>query len=251
MTVAGTLLAPLSAAAEPGVDEISIVDGRTAPVFGYDDAIRERVFIPVAGVDQDLDGTDDVTAIDIIRPLASDAGLRVPAIIDTSPYFTTSGRGNEGEKIADLDADGINDVWPLFLDNYFVPRGYAVILAQMNGTGGSTGCSMHGGPGDIASMRVVIDWLQGRVEGRDAGGALVTADWHNGKAAMFGKSYDGTLANGVAATGVEGLTTIVPMDAITDWYRYSRTNGIRHNTNYASGLANAITNDDRKERDRR
>ena len=28
---------------------------------------------------------------------------------------------------------------------------------------------------------------------------------------MIGKSYDGTLANGVAATGVEGLKTIVPI----------------------------------------
>ena len=28
---------------------------------------------------------------------------------------------------------------------------------------------------------------------------------------MIGKSYDGTLANGVAATGVEGLKTIVPV----------------------------------------
>ena len=49
---------------------------------------------------------------------------------------------------------------------------------------------------------------------------------------MIGKSYDGTLANGVAATGVEGLTTIVPISAISQWYEYSRTGGIRHNTNY-------------------
>ena len=32
---------------------------------------------------------------------------------------------------------------------------------------------------------------------------------------MIGKSYDGTFANGVAATGVEGLTTIVPVSAIS------------------------------------
>src|SRR5690606_32770610 len=132
-------------------------------------------------------------------PLRRDArhtGLAVPAIIHPSPYFTTLG-GGAAELIADRDGDGINDVWPQHLDNYFVPRGYAVILAHMNGTGASTGCPMHGGPGDIASMRVVIDWLQGRVVGRDAGGAEVVADWHNGKAAMIGHSYDGALANGV------------------------------------------------------
>lgn len=245
MAVAGTLLGPHAAGAAPGVDEISIVAGRTAPVFGYADAIRERVFIPVAGVDQDLDGDDDVTAIDIIRPRASDTGLALPAIIHPSPYFTTLGVG-AAELIADRDGDGINDMWPQHLDNYFVPRGYAVILAHMNGTGASTGCPMHGGPGDIASMRVVIDWLQGRVVGRDAGGAEVVADWHNGKAAMIGHSYDGALANGVAATGVDGLTTIVPINAVSDWYRYSRTHGIRHNANYPSGLANAVTNDERK-----
>ena len=26
---------------------------------------------------------------------------------------------------ADSDGDGVNDRWPLFYDNYFVPRGYA------------------------------------------------------------------------------------------------------------------------------
>jgi X-Pro dipeptidyl-peptidase len=239
-------LVPAAAVAAPGVDEISIVDGKTAPVFGYGDAVREHVEIPVAGVDQDLDGVDDVTSIEIIRPAASETGLKVPAIIDASPYYTTVGRGNESQRIADTDGDGVNDSWPLFLDNYFVPRGYAIILAQMDGTGSSTGCPMHGGPGDIKSMQVVIDWLQGRVAGYDAEGAPVLADWHNGKAGMIGKSYDGTLANGVAATGVEGLTTIVPISAISNWYGYSRTGGIRHNTDYAAGLSNNVTNPDRR-----
>ena len=49
---------------------------------------------------------------------------------------------------------------------------------------------------------------------------------------MIGKSYDGTLSNGVAATGVEGLKTIVPISAISAWYNYSRRGGIRQNTNY-------------------
>lgn len=222
----GSVLAPASAVAAPG-DQISIVNGTTAPVFSYTNAIRERVYIPVPGVDEDDDGLDDITVIDIIRPAESNGTLRVPAIIDPSPYYTTLGRGNEGERIADLDGDGINDVWPTFYDNYFVPRGYAVILAHMNGTGLSTGCPTFGGAGDIESMKVVIDWLQGRAAGYDAANNPVFATWTNGKAAMIGKSYDGTLANGVAATGVPGLTTIVPISAISDWYKYLRTNGIR------------------------
>jgi X-Pro dipeptidyl-peptidase len=229
-------------AAEP---DIVVENGRTQPVFGYSDAIRERVFIPLPGVDQDADGQPDRTAIDIIRSKATGAGLKAPAIIDPSPYYTTLGRGHESQRIADLDGDGLNDRWPLFYDNYFVPRGYAFIHAHMNGTGFSTGCPMHGGPGDVASMKAVIDWLNGRTPGFDKDGNAVTASWHNGKAAMIGKSYDGTLSNGVAATGVDGLTTIVPISAISQWYEYSRTGGIRHNTNYPSGLAERVTNEDR------
>ena len=43
---------------------------------------------------------------------------------------------------------------------------------------------------------------------------------------MIGKTYDGTLANGVAATGVEGLKTIVPICAISSWYDYDRSQGL-------------------------
>lgn len=238
-------IAPSVANADPATG-ISIVDGKTDAVFDYATATRERVFIPVEGVDQDNDGHDDVTVIDIIRPSESGPSLKVPAIIDASPYYTTSGRTLEGEKLEDVDHDGINDKWPSFYDNYFVPRGYAVILAQMDGTGFSTGCPMHGGPGDIASMKVVIDWLQGSAVGYDADDNAVLANWHNGKAAMIGKSYDGTLANGVAATGVPGLTTIVPISAISDWYGYSRTGGVVYTSDYPSYLSEYVTNPDRR-----
>lgn len=248
LTVALTaaVLTPAAAAAAAPDPSIPVVDGRTQPVFDYAGAIRERVFIPVEGVDQDLDGVTDVTSIDIIRPAETAGALKVPAIIDPSPYFTTVGRGNEAQLLQDLDGDGVTDLFPLFYDNYFVPRGYAVIHAQMNGTGASTGCPMHGGAGDIQSMKVVIDWLNGRVPGTDAAGNPVVASWHTGKAGMIGKSYDGTLANGVAATGVDGLSTIVPIDAISDWYRYSRTTGIRHNNNYPASLSNTVTNPARR-----
>ena len=248
--VAGLAVAALAVFAAPArAADPSIVigsDGETAAAFSYADAIRERVFIPLPGIDQDLDGAADRTAIDIIRPQESGPAMKVPAIVDPSPYYTTLGRGNEWQRIADLDGDGLLDRWPLFYDNFFVPRGYAVILADMDGTGNSTGCPMHGGPGDIASMKAVIDWLNGRVPGFDKDGNAKVADWHSGKAAMIGKSYDGTLANGVAATGVEGLTTIVPISAIADWYDYSRMGGIRFNTNYpGNSLAATVTNSDR------
>ena len=112
----------------------------------------------------------------------------------------------------DSDRDGINDVvgdglldrWPLFYDNYFVPRGYAVALVDMTGTAGSTGCPTIQGANENVSGPMVIDWLNGRRSARDADGSAVTVDWHNGESAMIGKSYDGALAMAGAVSGVEG-----------------------------------------------
>jgi X-Pro dipeptidyl-peptidase len=215
-------------------------DGETAPVFSYSDAIRERVFIPVPGVDQDSDGVTDRVSIDIVRPQETNSGLKVPAIIDPSPYYTSLGRGNESQFIH-TTAAGVLDLFPLYYDNFFVPRGYAYIAADAVGTAFSTGCPLHGGPGDVAGFKAVVDWLMGRIPGYDAANNPVTAGWDNGKNAMIGKSYDGTFANGVASTGVDGLTTIVPISAISDWYDYSRMGGIRFNTHYPASLSNTIT----------
>jgi X-Pro dipeptidyl-peptidase len=193
-------------------------DGETAPTYDYASAVRERVSIPQTNGDH--------IAVDIIRP---NAGGKFPAIVDASPYYTSLCRGLKNECMGDPSGDGVNDRWPLFIDNYFVPRGYAVVLAQMSGTGYNTdGCPDHGGPQAIAGMQSVITWLNAQ-------------PWHNGSSAMIGKSYDGTLANGVAATGVTGLKTIVPESAISDWYDYSRTGGIvTTTTNYPTFLNNAI-----------
>jgi X-Pro dipeptidyl-peptidase len=217
-------------------------NGKTKAVYDYRTAIRERVFIPQPGIDADRSGADDWITIDIIRPSEGSSTNKMPAIIDPSPYYTTSCRGNETQCMADWDNDGVNDRWPLFYDNYFLPRGYAYILAQMNGTAYTEhGCPMHGGPTDIAGEKSVVDWLNGRVKGYKSASLTapeVVASWHNGASAMIGKSYDGTLANGVAATGVEGLKTIVPISAISAWYNYSRTGGVRHNTNYPGNSLN-------------
>jgi X-Pro dipeptidyl-peptidase len=235
--------APAAVADDPPA--IVVADGVTQPVFGYADAITERVEV-VSDIDTDNDGQLDIVSFDIKRPKASQDGLEVPVIMDASPYYVTSCRGNEGEcKIR--DAEGNLTQWPLYYDNYFVPRGYAVVLLDMIGTSMSTGCPTTGGPGDNMSAVMAIDWLNGRRAGTYADGSPAVADWHNGKTGMIGKSYDGTLANAAAATGVEGLETIVPISAISSWYDYSRTNGIRHNTNYAQSLSRTVTSPDRRD----
>lgn len=55
---------------------------------------------------------------------------------------------------------------------------------------------------------------------------IAVIEWLNGKVAMCGKSYLGTLSIAAATTGVEGLKIIIPEAAISNWYNYYRVNGV-------------------------
>jgi X-Pro dipeptidyl-peptidase len=240
------LVAAPTAVAAPQNPGVVVENGVTQPVFGYADAVRERVWVE-ADFDTDADGANDRIALDIIRPAATELSLEAPVLMDASPYYSTLGRGNESERKRDLDGDGLLDRWPLYYDNYFVPRGYAVVLLDMVGTNNSTGCPVTGGRPDHLSAVVGIDWLNGRRKGYDKDGDEVVADWHNGHTGMIGKSYDGTLANGAASTGVAGLSTIVPISAISSWYDYTRSNGVvTRGNSYPSFLSNTVTNPERR-----
>ena len=54
----------------------------------------------------------------------------------------------------------------------------------------------------------------------------VKADWSNGKVATTGISYLGTMSNGLATTGVDGLEVIIAEAGISSWYNYYRENGL-------------------------
>ncbi|WP_373893926.1 Xaa-Pro dipeptidyl-peptidase [Virgibacillus natechei] len=220
-------------------------EGVTEAIYSYEDAIKETIYVE-STLDSDQDGNPDRIAADIIRPQKTDEDLKAPVIMDASPYYESMGRGNESE-IKDPNEDGINEKFPLYYDNYFVPRGYAVVQVDMVGTNNSDGCPTTGGYEEIESIKVVIDWLNGKGTAWDADGNEINADWSTGKVGMIGKSYDGTLANGAAATGVEGLETIVPIGAISSWYDYYRYGGIPFYNNGPGGLSERVTSSGRVE----
>lgn len=191
------------------------------PVYSYANAIREAVWVDT-GLDGDRDGRHDRVAVDIVRPREpAQQGRKVPVIMDASPYYSCCGRGNESQ-LKTYDAQGNVVQMPLFYDNYFVPRGYAVVGVDLAGTNRSDGCVDVGGRSDIQSAKAVVDWLNGRAKAYTTrtGATTAKASWTNGRTGMIGKSWDGTIANGVAATGVRGLKTVVPISAISSWYDY-------------------------------
>ncbi|WP_225801646.1 Xaa-Pro dipeptidyl-peptidase [Streptomyces sp. NK15101] len=218
-----TLVTPVGAQPEP----VSPFPRESRPVHSYADAVRESVWVDT-GLDGDGDGRVDRVAVDIVRPREpAAAGRKIPVIMDASPYYACCGRGNEGQKKT-YDADGNPVQLPLFYDNYFVPRGYAFVAVDLAGTNRSDGCDDVGGRSDVQSAKAVVDWLNGRARGytsRTGGTPARATAWSTGNVGMIGKSWDGTVANGVAATGVEGLKTIVPIAAISSWYDYFHSQG--------------------------
>lgn len=238
MPLAASLAALVAVLAVPSpVSPAPLTRPETKPIYSYADAVRQSVWVQTP-TDADQDGVPDRVAVDLVRP---NAPGRFPVIMDASPYFACCGRGNESE-LKEYDANGVITKEPLFYDNYFVPRGYVFAAVDLSGTNRSTGCEDVGGPDEVAGAKAAIDWLNGRAPGFAADGTPVSAAaWTTGKVGMIGKSWDGSIANGVAATGVEGLATIVPISAISSWYDYMRFNGTLRAEGYPSYLQGVVS----------
>lgn len=232
-------LSGASGAAAPPEGPV-FADGEAQPVFDPAEVVREDLSV-TAPVDSDHDGRDDRVHVQLVRPKATERGLRVPVVYQASPYFSG------GNEVANHDVDTELHVperpgprtasgeerlavskpaeitWDY--EEYLLARGYGVVYAESLGTGASTGCPTTGAGNETIGARSVVDWLNSRAVGRDSAGTPVTADWATGKVGMMGVSYNGTLPNAVAGTGVEGLEAIVPIAAISNWYDYYRSDG--------------------------
>ncbi|TWP49061.1 Xaa-Pro dipeptidyl-peptidase [Lentzea tibetensis] len=219
-------------------------DGEAQPVFDPKDVVKESLWVR-APVDSDRDGKDDEVYTEVVRPKVTDRGLKVPVVYMVSPYF--SGGNDVANHNVDVElyvpdkrtgkltkasadervaaAVGPQPIISTRYQDYFISRGYAVVYAESLGTGKSTGCPTSGGRNETVGAKSVVDWLNGRTSARDAAGAAVKATWTTGKTGMMGVSYNGTLPNAVASTGVKGLEAIVPIAAISSWYDYYRADG--------------------------
>jgi len=139
--------------------------------------------------------------VETVRDPANDPQ---PVILTYSPY---NNLGDGGSGLANDNLAG-----------RFVPEGYARAYADVLGTRGSTGCWDYGGNNEIQSGIDLVNFLSNEVA------------WSNGNVAMIGVSYEGTTANMVASRGdeVPGLKAIVPVAAISRWYGYAYSNGVRY-----------------------
>nr|WP_027927320.1 Xaa-Pro dipeptidyl-peptidase [Amycolatopsis benzoatilytica] len=200
--------------------------GQAQPVFDPKDVVREDVWV-TAPVDSDHDGKPDLVHAQVVRPRATEQGIKVPVVYEASPYFAGGNDVANHNVDTELYVPGPHAAPPIgwSYQDYFTARGFAVVYGESLGTGLSTGCPTTGDVNETIGARSVVDWLNGRAAARNEAGAPVAASWTTGKTGMMGVSYNGTLPNAVASTGVDGLETIVPIAAISNWYDYYRNDG--------------------------
>ncbi|MBM7544427.1 X-Pro dipeptidyl-peptidase [Weissella beninensis] len=238
-------------------------NGKSQAVFNTTTLLREVVYIET-DYDTDKDGLADLIKAEIIRPLESN-DQQVPILYTSSPYNQGT-NDFEGERLThnvDVElthkaatTDNYRDIHHVSnlkvaqkrvpvgttfnatesftrernytLNDYFLARGFAVVYSAGIGSSESEGLQTTGDEYEVAAATAVVEWLHGdRPAFVDhTTNIRIEAFWSNGKIAMTGRSYLGTLATAVATTGVAGLETIVSEAAISSWYDYYRSNGL-------------------------
>ena len=233
-------------------------NGKSLATFSTHDVIREVVYVE-SRVDTDKDGLPDLVKVSIIRPRYDG---QIPSVMTASPYHQgTNDKASdkalykmEGElevkppHIIELEEPKLNLVEPhgqaevvleaeeklshinssYTLNDYFLPRGFANLYVSGVGTKDSQGLMTNGNYQQIEAYKNVIDWLNGRCRAftDHTRKRQIKADWSNGKVATTGISYLGTMSNGLATTGVDGLEVIIAEAGISSWYNYYRENGL-------------------------
>ena len=259
-TVKGNLLIDqlVSDGLIPEDNQYHYFNGKSLATFTSHDAIREVVYVE-SRVDTDKDGLPDLVKVSIIRPRYEG---KIPAVMTASPYHQGTNDKASDKALYNMNVDlevkephtiqvevpqlelvdpvgsaelvdeaeetltHINSSYTL--NDYLLPRGYANLYVSGAGTKDSQGLMTNGNYQQIEAYKNVIDWLNGRCRAftDHTRKRQVKADWSNGKVATTGISYLGTMSNGLATTGVDGLEVIIAEAGISSWYNYYRENGL-------------------------
>ena len=259
-TVKGNLLIEqlVSDGLIPEDNRYHFFNGKSLATFNCHDVIREVVYVE-SRVDSDQDGLPDLVKVNIIRPRYEG---KIPAVMTASPYHQGTKDKASDKALYNMNVDlevkephtiqveepqlelvdpvgsaqlvseaeetltHINSSYTL--NDYLLARGFANLYVSGLGTKDSQGLMTNGDYRQIEAYKNVIDWLNGRCRAftDHSRQRQVKADWSNGKVATTGLSYLGTMSNGLATTGVDGLEVIIAEAGISSWYNYYRENGL-------------------------
>lgn len=148
--------------------------------------------------------------VEVTRPKAKG---RFPVIFELSPYHGTV-----------YERDGIRMLPDDHgLIEYFVPRGYAVMMVDLRGTGKSQGCLDHMGPKDQGDAKEAIEWA-------------ARQPWSNGRVGAIGHSYPGGTSVMSLAEQPKGLATIVVSAGLGQMYEHQFQAGVPYLAQWAGPM---------------
>ena len=241
----------------PEDNQYHYFNGKSLATFSSHDAIREVVYVE-SRVDTDGDGRPDLIKVSIIRPRFEG---NIPAVMTASPYHQGTNDKASDRALHNMNVDlacktpkkitlqesiiqtvesqgqanlvetseeKLGHIGTYTLNDYLLPRGFANLYVSGVGTKDSEGLMTSGDYHQIEAYKNVIDWLNGRCRAftDHSRQREIKATWSNGKVATTGISYLGTMSNGLATTGVDGLEVIIAEAGISSWYNYYRENGL-------------------------
>jgi predicted acyl esterase len=167
------------------------------------------------------DGPVEKLHADVFRPKGV---AKAPVIVTVSPY---TGHATAGGSTPPYDPNksGPNERFYDFLQGgQVLERGYAYVMVDLPGYGGSSGCGDWGGPREQQAVKTAVEWA-------------AKQPWSTGKVALFGKSYDAWTGIMGLAQKPAGLSAVVSMEPVYSGYRYFWTNGIRISNTFATPQA--------------
>jgi len=161
-------------------------------------ATREVAFaLPEAPASRYLTMRDGCRiAVDVWRP--DGATGPVPAILILTPYYRRFRlrEGGQGDAIPNAGK----------FVRHLVPRGYAVVVVDVRGTGASFGTrDSFRSPREREDSREITDWV-------------VAQPWSDGQVGATGISYPGAASDFLASTGHPAVKAIAPLFAVWDTY---------------------------------
>src|SRR5688572_25444392 len=136
-------------------------------------------------------------ALDVYLPQGPTAPKAFPTIVIATPYyrrFRTEGPVAEYSPMAFRYRDA------------FVPRGYAMVVVDVRGTGASFGArDSFRSPNEREDFREIADWI-------------VAQPWSDGRVGATGISYPGAASLFLAGTGHPAVKAVAPLFVINDIY---------------------------------
>lgn len=196
---------PLPATASPSAP----TESRTAPGVTHEE--NERVPEGAAWTEEYFPSKGAELHADVLRPANLPADAKTPVILSVGPYFSHAGQTGDDGFTRTGPSERFND---LIDGAELMKRGYTVVLVDLRGFGGSTGCLDWVGPGEQADVAAAIAWTRNQ-------------PWSTGKVGMYGKSYDASTGLVGANLGDQGPDAVVAQEPVWDMYNYLFNNGVR------------------------